>query len=118
MYRLFHRASNWARTNKTSSPTKKSNRSLRFEQMEAKQMMTVSPPLGATAIDRDLTVYGPVADFPLAEGTISFDASNNVLTIDGTDAYADNVKVYLNHRSGNGDSNLPDLLTVQLGNIN
>src|SRR4029078_3278443 len=26
--------------------------------------------------------------------------------------------VYINHRAGNGAGNLPDLLTVQLGNIN
>jgi len=86
--------------------------------MEAKQMMTVSPPIGATAMDHDLSVYGPVADLPLAEGSISFDASTGYLTIDGTDTHADNVKVYINHRAGNGAGNLPDLLTVQLGNIN
>jgi hypothetical protein len=116
MHRLFKRASNWASKNKTNS--KKSTRTLRIEQVEARQLMTVSPPIGATAINHDLTVYGPVADIALAEGTISFDASNNVLTIDGSDAYADNVKVCINHRAGNGAGNLPDLLTVQLGNIN
>jgi Calpain family cysteine protease/RTX calcium-binding nonapeptide repeat (4 copies) len=50
----------------------------------------------------------------MAEGSISLNTSNGVLTIEGSTTYNDSVKVYINHRAGD----LADLLTVQLGNIN
>lgn len=93
---------------------KKTDRRLQFEQFEARQLMTVNPifngPLGPAGPIGP--VYDPSNDVPVAEGSINF--QNGVVTIEGTDAHADKVKVYIHHR-GNGQ---PDLLTVELGNIN
>ncbi len=92
-------------------------RRLAVEMLEDRRCKSVSPIL-VGPIDRVPVsgVFEPPP--PQAEGSISFNPANGVVTVQGTDNHDDSVKVYINHRAGNGAGNLPDLLTVQLSNIN
>ena len=105
---------------KPSRPMRrKMNRTLAIETMEDRRVKSVSPIILANIGDiatRPIGIYEPPP--AMAEGSISFNSSTGVLTIEGTDTHDDSVKIYINHRAGNGAGNLPDLLTVQLGNIN
>jgi len=90
---------------------------LSFESMEARQMMTIIP-IVSPIISNGPPMMAPPPSGPMAEGTITLDSSTGVLDIDLSQTHDNNVQIYTNHRAGNGAGNLPDLLTVQLSNIN
>jgi hypothetical protein len=92
------------------------NKRLAFEPMEARQMMTIVPITGIITETNPVAILPPAG--PFAEGTINFNASRGELDIDGSQTHDNSIQIYINHRAGNGAGNLPDLLTVQLGNIN
>ena len=95
----------------------KRNRSLRFEQVEGRQMMTVISPISGVILNGP-PVYAPPPSGPFAEGSINFDASTGVVSIKASQTNDTTVNIYINHRAGNGAGDLPDLLTVSLANIN
>jgi Ca2+-binding RTX toxin-like protein len=115
MHRLFLRASNWTR----HSENKRNNtkRSLRFEQMEGRQLMTVTL-YGDMVARTDLQVLDPGPSAPAAVGSVNFDGATGTLWIEGSDVHADKVEIFINKRSLGGAGNIPDLLTVRIGNIN
>jgi hypothetical protein len=115
MNRLFHRASIWTR--RRDSKLNKTTRSLRFEQVEGRQLMTVNPLLAGTYATTDL-VYEPGPTAPEAIGSVNFDSATGTLRIEGSDASADKVEIFINRRSASGAVNIPDLLTVKIQNIN
>jgi hypothetical protein len=106
--------------NKRSRKARNTKRRLGFEQVEGRQMMAGFYDLAvlSDAVYDGPLVLSPGDPPPEAEGNITFNSSTGVLTIDGTDAHNDTVDIYINHRSGNGAGELPDLLTVKLENIN
>src|SRR5258708_36910524 len=63
-----------------------------------------------------VSTQGPAG--PFAEGSINFNASTGVVSIDASQTHDDSINIYINHRAGNGAGNIPDLLTVSLANIN
>ncbi len=94
------------------------NRLLNFEQVEARQLMTINPLLGNIGIisNPPTSIYEPPP--AMAEGSITLNTSTGVVTIDASPTHDDIVNIYINHRAGNGAGNLPDLLTISLANIN
>jgi Ca2+-binding RTX toxin-like protein len=103
---------NWRKSVRRSQASK---RRFSFEHMEPRQMMTVLP------ITDIITKLDPQKFIPVdpvfAEGTVNFNSSTGVLDIDGSQTHDNNIQIYINHRSGGFDY-VPDLLTVQLSNIN
>ena len=97
------------------SSARRRMRSLGFESMEGRQLMTVLPILATTT---GVPVFAPPPSGPMAEGSIIFDASTGAVTIDASQTHDDTVNIYINHRAGNGAGDLPDLLTISLANIN
>lgn len=89
---------------------------LGFEPMEPRQMMTVIPITGIITTINPVAIMPPSG--PFAEGTINFNSATGELDIDGSQTHDNNIQIYINHRAGNGAGDLPDLLTVQLSNIN
>jgi hypothetical protein len=105
----------FAKKSRQSNPNHASrNKHFGFEAMEARQMMTIVPITGI--ISNINPIFAPPPPGPMAEGTITL--NNGVLDIDLSQTHDNNVQIYINHRAGNGAGNLPDLLTVQLSNIN
>src|SRR4051812_3803012 len=86
------------------------SRSLSFERVEERTLMTVFGSLAelATEPSRDLEML-PVAR---AEGSIVYNPTTRALSVEGSDTQNDTVNIYINHRGGG----LPDLLTVSLAN--
>jgi hypothetical protein len=104
------------KTHKSNRKLVSRNKRLGFESMEARQMMTIVPITGIIApIDPVFELPPPG---PMAEGTVNFNASSGVLDIDLSQSHDNKVQIFINHRAGNGAGNLPDLLTVDLANIN
>jgi Ca2+-binding RTX toxin-like protein len=115
MKRFFN---SFAKSTKSRSTSRRSSpRTLRFEQCEPRQMMTVSPILGGVVYNGPIVNTQPPPG-PFAEGSINFDASTGVVSVDASQTHDDQINIYINHRAGNGAGNLPDLLTVSLANIN
>lgn len=97
------------------------SRSLQFEQMESRQLMTVSSLLNAVntgILNTGTAINAPPTSGPTAEGSITFNSSTGVVSIDASQTHNDTVTIYINHREGPGTGNIPDLLTVSLANIN
>ena len=93
------------------------NKRLSFECMEVLQMMTIIPII-SPIIAGGPPMMAPPPSGPMAEGTITLDSSTGILDIDLSQTHDSSVQIYMNHRAGNGAGDLPDLLTVQLSNIN
>ena len=96
-------------------------RSLRIEPMEARQLMTISsllPTVSTGILNTGPAINAPPTSGPMAEGSITFNSSTGVVSIDASQTHNDTVNIYINHREGPGTGNIPDLLTVSLANIN